>query len=201
MNMGLRNAFIAAVAAAVIYLPASANAESSRWLPYPGHLTVHFAIDHNGLSKTRGRFRDVSAQLILDENKPDAAQVTVKIEAASLDTGFAFRDHAVRGDWFLNARKFRYITFKSTKITKTGAKTAKMTGDLTMHGVTKSVTLDVIFNKAGKQPSGADQYGFSAKGSINRLDWGITKFSAKSPPAITGEIVEIEISAEFVRQK
>lgn len=201
MNMGLRNAFMAAIAAAFIYLPASANAQSTKWLPYEGHLMVYTSIDHNGLSMTRGSFNGVTGNLTLDENNPEAAQVAIRIEAASFSTGMAFRDHAVRGPWFLNARKFRYITFISTKITKTGDKTAKMTGDLTLLGVTKPVTLDVTFNKAGKRPSGEDWYGFSATGSFNRLDWGMTKFSVKSPPAITGEIVHLEIAAEFVRQK
>ncbi len=97
MNMGLRNAFMAAIAAAFIYLPASANAESNRWLPYEGHLMVYTSLDHNGLSMTRGSFNGVTGNLTLDENNPEAAQVAIRIEAASFSTGMAFRDHAVRG--------------------------------------------------------------------------------------------------------
>lgn len=201
MTFNLRSAFMAAVAAAVISMPAGADAESTRWLPYSGHMMVYFGIDHNGLSTTRGFFRELTGELILDENNPENAEVSVRIEAASLDTGHAYRDNAVRSEWFLDARQFRFIDFKSTKVERTGEKTAKLTGDLTLHGVTKPVTLDVTFNKAGKRPSGEDQYGFTATTSINRLDWGITKFSAKEPPAITGEMVDIEIAAEFVRQK
>lgn len=201
MIFGLRSVLGAAVAAAIVYVPAGAEAQSNRWLPYEGHMTVHFAIDHNGLSMTRGTFRELTGELTLDPDNPEAAEVSVRIESASLDTGMAYRDNAVRSDWFLNSRKFRFIDFKSTNVVRTGERTAKMTGDLTMHGVTKPVTLDVTFNKAAKRPSGEDYYGFSAIGSLNRLDWGITKFSRLDPPAITGEIVEFEIAAEFVRQE
>ena len=143
----------------------------------------------------------MTGELTLDENNPEAGQLTVRIETASLDTGHAYRDNFVRGPRFLDAVKHRYITFKSTKITKTGDKTAKVTGDLTMHGVTKPVTLDVTLNKKSKRPSGEDYLGFGATASLNRLDWDITAFSKKSPPAITGEVVDMVISAEFVRQK
>ena len=105
------------------------------------------------------------------------------------------------GRCFLDAVKNRYITFKSTQVTKTGDKTGKVTGDLTMHGVTKPVTLNVTLNKKSKRPSGEDYLGFAATASLNRLDWDITDFSSKSPPAITGEVVDMVISAEFVRQK
>lgn len=199
MALGLKSVASAAAAALVI-LPATADAQSNRWLPYEGHLNVHFMVDHNGLSTTIGFFRQLTGELILDPAKPEDAKVSVTIEAASFDTGMAYRDSFVRSDKFLDARRYRYITFESTKVERTGDKAAKLTGDLTMHGVTKPVTLDVTFNKAAKQSSGKDQYGFTARGSLNRLDWGIDAFSSKSPPAITGEVVEMLINAEFVRQ-
>jgi len=198
MTSMTRTLFAAAVAAVLLAAPATGNAQS-KWLPYQGHMTVHFMIDHNGLSKTIGTFREVDGELMMDENNPESAQVSVRIEAASIDTGHAFRDNGVRSQ-FLDVWKHRYIDFKSTKVERTGDKTAKLTGDLTMHGVTKPVTLDVTFNKAAKRPNGADYYGFSATGKLNRLDWDINAFSSKSPPAITGEEVEILISAEFVKQ-
>jgi polyisoprenoid-binding protein YceI len=201
MTLALRNAFMAVAAAALLCLPAGAQAQSNRWLPYEGHMTVHFSIDHNGMSATRGTFRELTGELIYDDNNPEASQLTVQIETASLDTGHAYRDNFVRGPRFLDAVKNRYITFKSTKVTKTGDNTGKVTGDLTMHGVTKPVTLDVTLNKKSKRPSGEDYLGFAATASLNRLDWDITAFSKKSPPAITGEVVDMVISAEFVRQK
>ena len=197
----LRSTFVAAAAAAFLIAPVAAEAQSNRWLPYEGHMTVHFSIDHGGMSLTRGTFREMTGELIFDENNPEASQISVQIESASFDTGHHFRDHTTRGPWFLDSQQYRYITFKSTQVTKTGEKTGKVTGDLTMLGVTKPVTLDVKFNKKAKRPSGEDYIGFSATASLNRLDWGMTKFSVKSPPAITGEMVEMDISAEFVRQK
>jgi len=197
----LRSTFVAAAAAAFLIAPVAAEAQSNRWLPYEGHMTVHFSIDHGGMSLMRGTFREMTGELIFDENNPEASQISVQIESASFDTGHHFRDHTTRGPWFLDSQQYRYITFKSTQVTKTGEKTGKVTGDLTMLGVTKPVTLDVKFNKKAKRPSGEDYIGFSATASLNRLDWGMTKFSVKSPPAITGEMVEMDISAEFVRQK
>jgi polyisoprenoid-binding protein YceI len=201
MTLSLRNTLVAAATAAFVYAPAAAEAQSNRWLPYEGHMTVHFSVDHNGMSLTRGSFRELTGELIFDESNPEASQLTVQIEAASLDTGHAYRDNFVRGERFLDSVKYRYITFKSTKVSKTGDKTGTVSGDLTMHGVTRPVTLNVTFNKKAKRPSGEDYIGFHAKASLNRLDWNITAFSSKSPPAITGEVVDMDISAEFVRQK
>lgn len=193
--------FLAAAAfLAMLCLAPSQSQAQTAWAPYQGHLTVHFMIDHNGLSTTIGSFRDVDGELLLDPDKPEEAQVSIRIEASSLDTGLAFRDHFVRQE-FLNARKNRYIDFKSTKVERTGEKTAKVTGDLTMNGVTKPVTLDVTLNKMDKRPDGAPYFGFSAKASVNRLDWDITAFSSKSPPAITGETVDMLIAAEWVQQQ
>ena len=201
MSGYLRNTFMAAMVAASCCAPVGAHAHSDRWLPYEGHMTVHFTVDHNGMSLTRGTFRELTGELIFDESKPEAGQLSVQIETSSLDTGHAYRDTFVRGPQFLDAAKHRYIAFKSTKVTKTGDKTATVTGDLTMHGVTKPVTLSVILNKKSKRPSGEDYLGFAATASLNRLDWDIIAFSSKSPPAITGEVIDMVISAEFIRQK
>jgi polyisoprenoid-binding protein YceI len=201
MTSGLRSVLTAAAAAALLYLPAAASAQSNRWLPYEGHMHVHFSIDHNGMSDTRGTFRELTGELIYDDANPEASQLSVTIEAASLDTAHAYRDNFVRGPHFFDSVKYRHITFKSTKVTKTGDTTGTVTGDLTMHGVTKPVTLDVKLNKKSKRPSGEDYLGFAATAKLNRLDWGITAFSKLSPPAVTGEIVDMVISAEFVRQK
>jgi polyisoprenoid-binding protein YceI len=201
MTLHLRNWLLAALAAAFLNWPVGAHAQSNRWLPYEGHMTVHFAVDHNGMSLTRGTFRELTGELIFDEAKPEASQLSVTIEAASLDTAHAYRDSFVRGPRFLDAVKYRTITFKSSSIAKTGDKTGTVTGDLTMHGVTKPVTLNVTLNKKAKRPSGEDYIGFAATAKLNRLDWDITAFSSKSPPAVTGEIIDMEISAEFVRQK
>ena len=198
MTSTLRNVFVAAAAAAFLALPTAAAAQS-KWLPYEGHLTVHFMIDHNGLSTTIGSFRDVTGELMLDENDPASAEVSIRIEASTVDTGHSFRDNGIRSQ-FLKPWANRYIDFKSTNVEVTGENTANVTGDLTMNGVTKPVTLDVTFNKAGKRPSGEDQYGFSGKGSLNRLEWGVNAFSSEAPPAITGETVEFLIAAEWVRQ-
>ena len=78
MTLHPRSWFLAAVAAALLLTPVGAHAQSNRWLPYEGHMTVHFAIDHNGMSLTRGSFRELTGELIFDEAKPEASQLTVQ---------------------------------------------------------------------------------------------------------------------------
>jgi len=111
----LRSTFVAAAAAAFLIAPVAAEAQSNRWLPYEGHMTVHFSIDHGGMSLMRGTFREMTGELIFDENNPEASQISVQIESASFDTGHHFRDHTTRGPWFLDSQQYRYITSRAPK--------------------------------------------------------------------------------------
>lgn len=161
------------------------------------HTYLGFSINHLGFSTTYGRFTDVSGTITFNEENPEASSVEVQIVPASLYTGHEERDKHVRGKDFLNVEEFPEMSFKSTAIERTGEKTAKITGDLTLHGVTTPVTLDATFTKMGDYPmqEGVKAIGFDATGTLKRSDFGIETFL----PAI-GDEVTITISLEAMQK-
>jgi polyisoprenoid-binding protein YceI len=161
------------------------------------HTHVGFTISHLGFSETYGVFKNVSGTLTLDEAKPAASKIDVTIQTASLDTANDARDEHVKGKDFLDVAKYPTMTFKSTKVVVTGKDTATVTGNLTLHGVTKPVGLIVKLNKAGPSPMDKTRQvaGFSAIGKLKRSDFGITTYV----PAI-GDEVTLAISTEAVRK-
>lgn len=161
------------------------------------HTYLGFAISHLGFSTTYGRFTDVSGSITFNEENPEASSVEVRIVPASLYTGHEERDKHVRGKDFLNVEEFPEMSFISTAIERTGEKTGKITGDLTLHGVTKPVTLDATFRKMGDYPmqEGVQAIGFDATGSLKRSDFGIETFL----PAV-GDEVTLTISLEAMQK-
>ena len=159
----------------------------------PGHTHVGFKVTHLGFSETYGTFNNVSGIYDLDKDNPEKSSVDVDIKTASIDTNHEKRDEHLRGPDFFNVEKFPDMTFKSTKVEQTGDKTAKVTGDLTLHGVTKPVTLDVTLLAAGPYPmdKSITVAGFNATTTIKRSDFGMTTYV----PMISDE-VEITISTE-----
>jgi polyisoprenoid-binding protein YceI len=162
-------------AAALLSLPlATAAHAADTYTLDPTHTTVIWSATHMGFSKPHGLFPLVEGTLTLDEANPEASQLDVTVPTTKLTTGIPkFDDHLKNADFF-NVEKFPTATFKSTKIEKTGDKTAKVTGDLTLVGVTKPVTLDVTFNQKKPNPmSQKETVGFSATGTIKRSEFGI----------------------------
>jgi polyisoprenoid-binding protein YceI len=161
------------------------------------HTDVTFTINHIGFSMKHGWFRDVSGVLNIDPAAPEGGKLDVTIKSSSVDTNSAQRDKDISAPGWLDVAKFPELRFVSTKVARTGSDTADVTGDLTLHGVTKPVTLKVKLNKAGpspftKQPS----LGFTATASLKRSDYGMTQFL----PAI-GDQVDIVIDSEFSAPK
>lgn len=188
------------IAAAILSLgllgaPVAATADS--FVIDSSHVHAGFTVSHLGFSRTLGQFREIAGTLSFDEADPSASVVDVTIQTASVDTAHDERDKHLRGEDFFNVEKFPTMTFKSTSIETTGDNTGKMTGDLTLLGVTKPVTLDVTFNQAGPHPFDAERYvaGFSATGMVKRSDFGM----AYALPAI-GDEIELTIEAEAIRQ-
>lgn len=142
------------------------------------HIAVFFQISHGGFAKVMGLFRQVNKiDFVFDREDVSKSNVKVEIEAGSLDSNHHFRDNWARSDALLNVWKFRMINFESTKIEKTGDNKGKMTGNLTMHGVTKPVTMDVTYNKGGKHLSGKYSIdGFTATGVLKRSDFDMKAF-------------------------
>ncbi len=154
----------------------------------PAHADVGFTVNHLGFSDTFGRFNKVEGVILFDEDKLEASSVEVTIDAASVDTNHAKRDEDLRSENFFDVAKFPTITFKSTGIEKTGENTGRITGDLTLHGVTKPVVLDATFINKAPHPlpsyNGVIVAGFSGTTKIKRSDFGMTTYA----PAIGDEI-------------
>ncbi|BAI74675.1 protein (plasmid) [Azospirillum sp. B510] len=161
----------------------------------PAHTAVAFIVNHVGFSNVIGRFNTVGGDITFDKDAVEKSVVTVTIDTTSVDTNHAKRDEHLRSPDFFNAKEFPKLTFKSTKIEKTGEKTGKLHGDLTMLGVTKPVVLDITFNKDGVSPaSKLETAGFSARGTVKRTDFGM-KYGA---PAI-GDDIQLLIEIEAVK--
>jgi polyisoprenoid-binding protein YceI len=187
-----------AVGAGASGLPAG-DAAAAEFKMDSAHTDVVFNVNHLGYSNTWGSFEDVSGSFTFDPDAPAEAEVSMTIQAASIDTNHKKRDEHLRSPDFLNAKEFPTITFESTNVEITGEKQGKLTGDLTLHGQTHPVTLDVTFNKMAPHP--LPQYdnvltaGFSARGTIERAKWGVGKFT----PAVGNEMtlfIEVEGMAE-----
>ena len=159
------------------------------------HQFVMFKISHLGYSWLYGRFNDFDGSFTVDADNPENSSVQATIQVASLDSNHAERDKHLRGDDFLEVDEYPTATFKSTKIEKTGEKTAKITGDFTLHGVTKPVTLDAKLLGYGDDPWGGYRMGLEASTTLKLADFGITYDLG---PA--SETVDIIISVEGVRQ-
>lgn len=159
----------------------------------PTHGYVTFSYNHLGFSNPQLRFRTVDAKLTLDAENPAASSVDVVIDATSIDSGVdVFDEHLNSTDW-LDTATFPEITFASTGLTQIDETTGTLTGDLTMKGITKSVTLDVTLIGAGMHPiAQKDTVGIEARGTVLRSDFGVAAYA----PAVSDE-VHILISGEF----
>ena len=159
----------------------------------PTHTSVLFGISHLGFSNYHGRFNTVAGDVQFDAKTPEKSTLSVTIDTASIDTNNAELEGKLKGaDWFDTA-KFPKATFISTKVEKLNDSKGIITGDFTLHGVTKPVKLDVTFNGAGNNPfTQKPALGFSAKGAIKRSDFGINAYL----PAV-GDDVSIAIEAEL----
>ena len=163
-----------------------------------GHSSVAFKVRHL-FSNTTGRFDDFEGSITFDPENFAAASVEGTIQSASINTNHEKRDAHLKNKDFFDVEKYPKITFKSTKISDVDdtAKTAKLHGNLTMHGVEKPVVLDVKYLGTAKDPWGTTRGGFSATTTINRKDFGIAwNETLDSGGLLIGEEVEIEINVE-----
>jgi polyisoprenoid-binding protein YceI len=188
---------IAATALAAA-LPAGA---ADTWAVDPAHSETTFVIRHL-LSKVSGRFDSFDARIVTDAAKPESSSVEFTIQAASIDTNNDKRDAHLRSADFFDVEKHPTITFKSTAVKDLGGGKHELTGDLTMHGVTKPVTLAVTFLGAGPTMRGAQRAGFEATGTINRKDFGIVwNTTLDQGGTMLGDDVAITIGIEAVEHK
>ena len=173
----------------------------SSWAFDQAHSSVNLMVRHMVVSKVRGRFTKWNGTLVMDEMNPAGGAVEVAIEAESIDTGVEQRDGHLKSPDFFDVAKYPTLTFRSTKVEAAGAGALRVTGDLTMHGVTRPVVLDVEYSGSAKDPWGGVRAGFSARATIDRKDFGLTYNQLlETGGVLVGETVEIAIEAEMVKQ-
>lgn len=192
-------AFVAAIAMAI---PAAAadDLPAGTYKLDKHHASLTFTVSHLGFSNYTAQFTVFDATLELDPKNPASAKLEATIDPTSLDLPSppdGFKDELTGPNW-LDAAKFPQMTFKSTSVEPTGDKTAKVTGDFTLHGVTKPVTLEVMFNGGYPGLAGIDpnaRIGFSAKGVLKRSEFGIA-YGVPAPGTTMGVSDEVQIAIE-----
>jgi polyisoprenoid-binding protein YceI len=170
-----------------------AMAQTETWYLDPPHSSAQFAVRHMGISTVRGAFTKVGG-VVVDSPDLSKASVNVTIDASSIDTRVQRRDDDLRSDHFFDVAKYPTITFQSKRVESAGTGKLKVTGDLTMHGVTKEVVLDVDGpTPPMKDPRGTSHRGLSATTTLSRADFGIN-FDA----GMVGDQVAIQLDVELV---
>jgi polyisoprenoid-binding protein YceI len=174
-----------------------ALAQTSTWVPDKAHSGVDFSVLHMSLAKVRGHFGNIGGSIVMNESDITKSTVNVTIDVTTVDTGVAARDTDLKSANFFDVAQFPTATFTSTSIAKSGSGLA-ISGNLTLHGVTKPVVLNA---DAPKGPvNGMDKkphYGFSAATTIKRTDFGI---ASKAPTSIVGDDVALTIDLDMAKQ-
>lgn len=185
----------ALVVAIALLLTLSAAAQDT-WQLDPPHSSAQFSVRHLGISTVRGAFTKVSGSVQYDAANLGKSSIQITIEAASVDTRVEMRDNDLRSPNYLDVQKYPTITFKSKKVEAAGPGKLKIIGDLTIHGVTKEVALEVDGpTPAIKDPWGNQRMGASATTKINRMDFGVA-----GAPGMVGDDITITLDIEMTKQ-
>lgn len=186
---------LALIVFTVLAMVAAASAQAGNWQIDPNHSSAQFSVRHLGVSTVRGAFTKISGSAKYDPMNPAITSLTASIDASSVDTRVEMRDNDLRSPNFLDVQKFPTITFQSKQVKATGNGKLQITGDLTIHGVSKEVTLDVDGPSPPiKDPWGNQRFGASASTKINRKD-----FSVNGAPGVVGDDITITIDAELIQ--
>lgn len=179
--------------------PSDVRAEPAEFTLDPTHTYISFFVSHLGFSDMSGMFLKSEGSFSYDEEAKELKNASITVDTASVFTNHEERDKHLRSADFLNSGEFPEMTFVANKAEKTSDTEGKVTGDLTLLGVTKPITLDVTFNKAGNYPFGDGHYalGFDAEGSFKRSDFGM---SYGVDGDIVGDEIKLVIGVEGIRQ-
>ena len=170
------------------------------WNLDTGHSQVSFSAKHMGIMTVRGRFTDVQATINFNEDDFTASSVEATINAASVATNDEKRDGHLRSADFFDVEQYPSLVFKSSSIERAAHDHYRMTGDLTIHGVTRPVSLDVVYSGQAKDPWGNMHAGFSAETTINRKDWGLGwNVALETGGFLVSEDVKIGLEIEAVK--
>ena len=193
---------IGIVSAIALLASLSALAQTSTWNIDPAHSTAQFTVRHLAISNVAGNFTKLTGSVVLNEKDITQSQVSASIDVSSVDTRVEARNKDLKSPNFFDVEKYPTIEFKSKRIVKDGGK-LQVIGDLTIHGTTREVTLDVD----GPTPELTDPWGNSRRGisattTINRKDFNLVYNNVlKTGEAVVGDNVKIQIDAEMVKKK
>jgi polyisoprenoid-binding protein YceI len=197
---GLAKLALYSALAAVMALPASAA--TTTWQIDPAHTAAGFAVRHLMISTVRGQFKGVNGTVVWDDQDISKSMIDITIDTKTVDTSEPKRDEDLRSEKFFDTAKYPTITFKSKKIENVSAGKLKVTGDLTIHGVTKEVVLDVEGpSNPVKDPWGNTRVAASATTKVNRQDYGV-KWNANidGGGVVVGDDVNITIDLEMIKK-
>ena len=184
--------------ALAVLLPVLAHADT--WSIDPPHTSVEFTVRHMMISNVKGQFQKTAGTITANGNDAASAQIDATIDASSVDTRVERRDMHLKSPDFLDVAKYPTITFKSTKVEADGPNKWKVTGDLTLHGVTKPVVLDVESSGTPVSMGGKTHAGASATTKIKRSDFGLTWNKAMEAGGVmVGDEVAISIDVEAIK--
>lgn len=176
------------------------SAATTTWTLDPAHTLVEFAAKHLMITTVKGRFTDVSGTINMNDADPAASSVKAVIKAGSIDTRTDQRDTHLKSADFLEVERYPDITFASTKVEPTGEGRFRIAGDLTIHGVTKQVVLEMTDDGRTKDPWGGVRAGFSATTRIDRRDFGLTwNQMLETGGVVVSNEIRITIEAEAVK--
>ena len=195
----MKNLILATVA--LLFISASSFAQTQIWKADKAHSKVGFSVTHLVVSEVEGKFSDYETTVTTDD-KGKLEKVEAVIKVASISTDNESRDKHLKSDDFFSAEKFPEITFVSKSIKSTGKNTYNITGDFTMRGVTKTVTLDAKYNGEIKDPWGNVKSGWSATTTVDRFEYGLAWNKAiESGGLVVGKDVNISLKLELGLQK
>ena len=172
-----------------------------KWKFDPYHTQVEFSAKHLGMMTVRGHFAEVSATGEIDVEHPEKSKIEATINSISIRTHNETRDNDLRSSNFLEAEKFPTIAFKSVKIEPAGHDKYKLTGDLTIKGTTKPITLDVVKYGEFNDPAMGHRIGYAASGKLNRKDFGMRFDMMLDGKFIVSDEIQINIEGELVEEK
>jgi len=180
----------------------SVNAQTTKWDFDAAHSSVNFSIEHMVISEVTGQFKKFQGNVFSDKEDFSDAKINFVIDATSINTDNEMRDNHLKGKDFFETETFPIITFKSTSLKKVEGKNYKLTGDFTMHGVTKSVTLDVVYGGTVLDPYKNTKAGFKISGKLNRKDYGLAWSAVtESGGLMVGEEVNFTCRVELAKAK
>ncbi|GAB3301245.1 YceI family protein [Parasphingorhabdus pacifica] len=167
----------------------------------PAHSNLGFVVRHAMITKVRGRFSDVEGTLHIDATAPKRSHGHLTIKTASVDTRQEQRDEHLRSADFFDVENYPEITFRSTSIEPISENNYRVTGDLTIRGTTRPVSVDVEFTGAASDPMGNDRVGFEGSVQVNRKDWGLTWNAAlETGGVLLSEKVTLELDISAIKQ-